>query len=912
MACNKIKIRKYHSQAYDNASIGHKAIRQRRSVAISQQFSFSFSPASQIRGAGACNLPQQKGTGPYRIPRWYYNSVRMRCELFYWSVNPCKQELDRGHGNDLQVRYYFNKYTRTCEQFDYRGINGNRNNFESLRQCQQQCLDVLGPCAYGSSAPQIPCFGSGVCGRNQFCHIGLSPLTTVCCNRSPSGDRCHQPLNTGLGNAFLRRWYFNADSEHCEPFIYRGLQGNENNFLNQNDCQTTCFVNPCAVGKPYRIQGSISQCSPAKPSVCPVGHYCHVGAQRQTTICCPNIAGNSCEQQVRQGQGNYRLQRWYWNVAIFINPCALGEAEVGNDGRPRSCTSHNQCGNGYWCHIGAVPQTTVCCPGRAQENAVCLQSMTEGMGNGNLQRWYFDAGSNQCLPFTYHGMIGNQNNFVSKQQCQLTCPVYVNVCPQGFPLMEMNTNKPLICVFGKNSCGPNYWCHLGLIPSEYQCCPGAKNNLETCKMPPSAGIEGEPVPPENRWYYDTATSTCRMFKYNGRKGNQNNFITEADCIAACKVFVNPCNRPISLPPQTCSGSRACPTGTYCHYGSTSETTLCCPFEGSRCEQPMSAGTGNGSLQRWYYNLEKGACEMFIYGGLYGNANHFLTKESCENACRINPCVNGEPFIASNGIYQTCIATSLHINSCPIGYWCHPGSNLLTTVCCPGAVSDPCNLPVMIGEGNEKLKRYYYDTTAGICRAFTYQGMKGNQNNFLSQMTCQLRCRRSENPCIGQPATNTAGQVLFCSVINKEMCPVNFWCHVGATPETTVCCPGATNPCSVPLSPGSGNAYLSRWYYSVDDRECLPFKYNGIRGNQNNFVSQTECSRTCPEQLCLLSIDKGACSGRETRYAFDRQQVIYNALWENQCAPFEYTGCGGNLNNFQSLSDCISTCGQMGF
>ncbi|VDN83474.1 unnamed protein product [Brugia pahangi] len=59
-----------------------------------------------------------------------------------------------------------------------------------------------------------------------------------------------------------------------------------------------------------------------------------------------------------------------------------------------------------------------------------------------------------------------------------------------------------------------------------------------------------------------------------------------------------------------------------------------------------------------------------------------------------------------------------------------------------------------------------------------------------------------------------------------------------------------------------------------------------------------------EQLCLLSIDKGACSEHQTRYAFDRQQ--------NQCISFEYTGCGGNLNNFRSLADCISTCGQLGF
>lgn len=49
------------------------------------------------------------------------------------------------------------------------------------------------------------------------------------------------------------------------------------------------------------------------------------------------------------------------------------------------------------------------------------------------------------------------------------------------------------------------------------------------------------------------------------------------------------------------------------------------------------------------------------------------------------------------------------------------------------MSDPCNLPVIIGEGDEKLERYYYDAVTGICRVFTYHGMKGNQNNFLSHV-----------------------------------------------------------------------------------------------------------------------------------------------------------------------------------
>ena len=44
--------------------------------------------------------------------------------------------------------------------------------------------------------------------------------------------------------------------------------------------------------------------------------------------------------------------------------------------------------------------------------------------------------------------------------------------------------------------------------------------------------------------------------------------------------------------------------------------------------------------------------------------------------------------------------------------------------------------------------------------------------------------------------------IFCSITNIDNCPVNFWCHIGARPETTLCCPGATNPCSVPLAPGN--------------------------------------------------------------------------------------------------------------
>lgn len=45
-----------------------------------------------------------------------------------------------------------------------------------------------------------------------------------------------------------------------------------------------------------------------------------------------------------------------------------------------------------------------------------------GGGEAALQRWYYDASQRKCVQFTYKGRYGNQNNFLSQQQCEQTCP----------------------------------------------------------------------------------------------------------------------------------------------------------------------------------------------------------------------------------------------------------------------------------------------------------------------------------------------------------------------------------------------------------------------------------------------------------------------------------------------------------
>lgn len=153
---------------------------------------------------------------------------------------------------------------------------------------------------------------------------------TVGVNGDVSGTRPKPFSAKEAGGLFKRcklrdfkfRWYFNPLTQQCQPCVYRGLQGNENNFLSKQECDNSCLgrfslvllnnsfenlgslvyscplhqhlqedaalclVNACKIGSPYRSQGVVVQCSAANPTVCPAGYYCHVGADSSTSVCC--------------------------------------------------------------------------------------------------------------------------------------------------------------------------------------------------------------------------------------------------------------------------------------------------------------------------------------------------------------------------------------------------------------------------------------------------------------------------------------------------------------------------------------------------------------------------------------------------------------------------------------------------
>lgn len=81
------------------------------------------------------------------------------------------------------------------------------------------------------------------------------------------------------------------------------------------------------------------------------------------------------------------------------------------------------------------------------------------------------------------------------------------------------------------------------------------------------------------------------------------------------------------------------------------------------------------------------------------------------------------------------------------------------------------------------------------------------------------------------------------------CPQSHWCHVGITPELTVCCSTSKyslknmflhypiynilvpNTCEMPIMKGHGNSYLTRWHFDSTQKKCIKFIYSGEGGNQ---------------------------------------------------------------------------------
>ncbi|XP_062846755.1 tissue factor pathway inhibitor 2 [Trichomycterus rosablanca] len=111
-----------------------------------------------------------------------------------------------------------------------------------------------------------------------------------------------------------------------------------------------------------------------------------------------------------------------------------------------------------------------------------------------------------------------------------------------------------------------------------------------CRFPKEVGICKALL---RRYFFNMSTMQCEQFFYGGCMGNENNFLDKKSCV------------------DYCSPSKSVPV---------------------ICNDVRDKGKCSASIPRYFYNSATKMCEEFVYTGCGGNANNFISKQSCLNVC----------------------------------------------------------------------------------------------------------------------------------------------------------------------------------------------------------------------------------------------------------------------------------------
>ncbi|XP_050925886.1 LOW QUALITY PROTEIN: tissue factor pathway inhibitor a [Lates calcarifer] len=110
-------------------------------------------------------------------------------------------------------------------------------------------------------------------------------------------------------------------------------------------------------------------------------------------------------------------------------------------------------------------------------------------------------------------------------------------------------------------------------------------------------------------------------------------------------------------------------------------------------------------------------------------------------------------------------------------------------------------------------------------------------------------------------------------------------------------------CALKDEPGPCKAIKDRFFFNVDTGRCELFEYGGCGGNANNFETLEAC-----EEMCVVSDDKNPCHLAEAPGPCRGLVTRYFFDTKSQrCKHFFYGGCFGNANNFRSMAECQTKC-----
>ncbi|XP_078084667.1 carboxypeptidase inhibitor SmCI-like [Mustelus asterias] len=110
-------------------------------------------------------------------------------------------------------------------------------------------------------------------------------------------------------------------------------------------------------------------------------------------------------------------------------------------------------------------------------------------------------------------------------------------------------------------------------------------------------------------------------------------------------------------------------------------------------------------------------------------------------------------------------------------------------------------------------------------------------------------------------------------------------------------------CTLKADAGRCKGLNRRYFYNLFTQKCEEFNYGGCGGNENKFESKKQCLAKCKVKDRRNPCLMDADSGPCRGFFY---RYFYNKL-TRQCEKFIYGGCLGNLNNFRTEKDCQNVC-----
>ncbi|KAK5965012.1 hypothetical protein GCK32_002332 [Trichostrongylus colubriformis] len=155
-----------------------------------------------------------------------------------------------------------------------------------------------------------------------------------------------------------------------------------------------------------------------------------------------------------------------------------------------------------------------------------------------------------------------------------------------------------------------------------------------------------------------------------------------------------------------------------------------------------------------------------------------------------------------------------------------------------------------------ITRYYFDVTTGSCRSFQFSQCGGNPNNFNSLEECEGFCLDTQ--CQHGQAYRVGAVNAVCALTATNTCPQSHSCMSPVFGPSAVCCPAPELTCNEMVSAGTPcfgrSVTIQRFYFDPMTRKCQSFQYYGCNGNGNNFQSMQACRDHC------LNSAESACGG----------------------------------------------------